>query len=348
MLKNGHTVILVTEKLESEIDIPDAIHYCLKFRVGNPLTYYNTFLQLKDIIKRNKIDIIHAQQRTAGYFSLALNKHLDIPFVLTLHDIWHRAPLKKMHGKLFTNVIAVSEFIRRHFVGAFAARAEDVVTIHNGVDESRFNTDELLHQKGMSFRCEMGISSTNKVITLIGRVIKSKGHYDLIEAVEKISGRVQNFIVLIVGAGPDELQLKQLVSQRDLDKIVVFGGYRSDIPAILAATDIVVLPSYREALGLSIIEAMFAKKPVIATKVGGIPELVSHGKTGILIEPGDVSGLANGMLELLSDGEKAVDFGERGYNKAKKDFSLTNMVTETEAFYKRIIQANKPFINDKI
>lgn len=343
LVQRGHKLVLVTDE-ESAAD--DAVsgtvmHYKLLFRAKNPWSYFSTYQSLQRIITEHNIDIIHAQQRTAGYFAVLLEKKMGIPNVITLHDLWHRAPFKASHGKIFKHVIAVSEEMRQYYQRNFAADPASVVTIYNGVDETQFADQQALTKRASALRREFAIGPEEKVIALVGRVTKNKGHFDFLAAMEILRDQDVEFKALIVGDGPEKQLLQELVHDKMLGERVVFTGYQKDIPGIMHAADLIVLPSYREAFGLTLIEAMFAQKPVIGSAVGGIPEIVLHNHNGFLMEPGNSLQLALQIKTLVSDDKFRIKMGQVGYKRAVSRFALTKMVEETEKYYKTIIQQPK-------
>lgn len=338
LVKGGHHVILVTDdSVKFDLPFPGVMHYPLTFRSKNPLDFIRTYIKLKRIAQKHDIDIIHAQQRTAGYFAAAIKKQLNIPFVITLHDIWHRAPFKNMHGKIFKNVIAVSEYMRRQFIETFSANPDHVVTIYNGVDEKKYHDETSLRVRGADFRQQFSILPEENVVAIIGRVTKAKGHFDLIAAVDNIRNLTSSFRVLIIGDGPDVKGLKQFIHEKKLEDKIIFTGFQSDIPGIMMAADIVVLPSYREAFGLSIVEATLAKKPVIASAVGGIVEIIDDKVNGLLIEPRNIDQLSEGLKQLLTDRGLRQKLGQAGYHTAIEKFTLAKMTSNTELYYKQVI-----------
>ena len=138
---------------------------------------------------------------------------------------------------------------------------------------------------------------------------------------------------MFAGRGHLESDLKQQVSRLGLDKRVHFLGLRQDIPRILALLDVFVLPSLSEGLSMAILEAMMAGKPVVATRVGGNPEIVIDGETGLLVPPKESHALAESLITLLKDRHLAAEFGEQGKRRAQRQFSLQTMVNAYQSLY---------------
>ena len=143
---------------------------------------------------------------------------------------------------------------------------------------------------------------------------------------------------MFAGRGQLEAELKEQVQRLGLDKRVHFLGLRQDIPRILALLDVFVLPSLSEGLSMAILEAMIAGKPVVATQVGGNPELVLHGETGFLVPPQDSEALAASLAALLTNRQQADQFAERGKRRAEGQFSLGTMVRAYQTLYDECLQ----------
>lgn len=338
LCQRGHQVVLVTDQVDSTVDIPGVQHYSLTFRTRNPLRFIATYKALVEICRNHAIDMIHSQQRTAGYFGAFLAWRLAIGHVITFHDVWHRAPFKASQGKIFNHVIAVSEFMRQNFIKEFAADPSIVLTIHNGVDEGKFKNNEMLKSAADSLRRELAVNPAEILITFVGRVTRAKGCFDLVEATRKLHNAGVAFKCLVVGNGPNIGVLRDYIREQEMDRRIILAGYRDDIPVVMTASDIFVLPSHREALGLSVIEAMRAGKPVVAAAVGGVPEIIINGQTGLLVEPGNVDQLAVALRRLAEDAALRREMGERGCRVAREKFTVNKMVEATEEYYRLVLR----------
>jgi hypothetical protein len=174
------------------------------------------------------------------------------------------------------------------------------------------------------------------VLTSVGRLTRAKGLADLLRALRLLPEALP-YKCLIVGEGKDQPLLQELTLSYGLADRVSFCGYQSNIPVVMAAADIILLPSHREPFGQVILEAMFSHKPVIASAVDGIPEIVTHNSTGILFSPGDVRALAGAMEDLISNAHKRRVLAEEGYKNALNRFCLSEMIDKTETYYLDIL-----------
>lgn len=337
--RRGHQVVLATDGICAGIPSrsPNGVvaHFELPFRSINPFEKLRVYKELVEVVTRHKTDIIHAHHRTAGYYAERLCRKKQIPYVVTVHDTWHSVPFKALHGNAFRNLIAVSEFIKRALVLRFHVPVERVRTIYNGVDPTRFQGVD--PENALRFRQKHGARFGEVVISLVGRISRAKGHYDLLEALRRLPKDLP-YRCFIVGEGKDQGALQRLACASAVADKVSFCRYQPNIPLVMSASDIVVLPAHREAFGLTIVEAMLSRRPVIASDAGGIPEIITHNRDGMLFRAGDVSGLAECIANLVADQELRSRLAEEAYRTATKRFLLRNMVDETEQHYCTLIQ----------
>lgn len=187
----------------------------------------------------------------------------------------------------------------------------------------------------LTLRAKHGIAADDYVICDVAVFELVKGHKELMHAFAKFAALVPNSKLVLLGDGKTKGEMQQLCATLGLQQRVIFLGFcpREVVQQWLAASDLFVCPSIREGLPYSLIEAMFAGKPVVSTDVGGIPELVEHGQNGLLVPPADVDALAAAMLQMQSDKKKASLMAENGRAKMREEFSLSFMVKRTEELY---------------
>lgn len=222
-------------------------------------------------------------------------------------------------------IIAVSNAIREDLIGK-GIDSKKIVTIYNGVSLNEYNTSINNDQK----KSELGIDLNKKIVSVVGRLTEQKGHIVFLEAVKEVTNLYNDTHFLIVGEGPLESKLKKFCKKMDIENYVSFLGFREDIENIYAITDIVVLPSLWEPLANVALEAMAAKKPLIATEVDGMAEAIIHNQTGVLVPAGNSRALSNAITELLSNKEKMLRLSQNGYDCIVKKFSITTMISGTE------------------
>jgi glycosyltransferase involved in cell wall biosynthesis len=175
------------------------------------------------------------------------------------------------------------------------------------------------------------------VIGIISRISSEKGHMYLIKAMEKILVKFPDVKLKIVGTGPLLNELKELVRALKLEKSIEFTGFVKDLSSALLSFDIFVLPSYSEGFPLSIMEAMAAGLPVAASEVGGIPEIIDHGKTGYLFPSRNSDAIADTIIRLLSEGEQTIQMGKRGREKVMRELSPDIYMQKLDSLYNELI-----------
>lgn len=317
---------------------PGAVaQYRLPFQSLNPFDKIKAYKKLVEIVERHGIEIVHAHHRTGGYFAECLFRRTGVPCVVTVHDIWHRAPAKRLHGRIFRHLIAVSGFIKKGLEDKFGIPGEQIRVIHNGVDPERF--ERARDEDAALFREKFGIGA-EVVFSLIARITESKGHYDVIEAL-RLLPRSLHYKCLFVGEGRDKQRLQELATRHGVADKVVFCGFQSDIPAIMQASDVVLLPSHREPFAITILEAMFSRRPLLVSNSGGTPEAVTNGREGIVFPVKDAAALAKGIEVLTGDEALRHRLGEQAYRTAHQRFLLAKMIADTEAYYSDILRADK-------
>ena len=225
-------------------------------------------------------------------------------------------------------LIAVSRSIEKKIADEHRTGAP-VRLIYNGVDLERYD-----HQDPCcTLRDEYGMEPGSQIVGVVARLEPEKGHQTLIEAWPHVLREVPDAYLLVVGEGSRRDFLEQWASAHKVAHRVVFAGRRDDVPAVTAALDVAVLPSWREAQGLSILEAMALSRPVVASDVGGIPEMIEDGVTGLLVPHDNPVALAAAIVRLLKDHAFADTIARAGHDLVHDRFCIELMVKATEEIY---------------
>lgn len=175
------------------------------------------------------------------------------------------------------------------------------------------------------------------MIGIVSKLWDGKGHAVLINAFKKLKKEIKNVRLLIVGEGYLYDELVRIVDMHRLKDSVQFTGFQVDVPEIIATFDVAVLPSFFEGMGRVLLEAMAMEKPVVASRVGGIPDLVEHGINGFLVSPGNVEELTGALKKILGDKRLAVRMGKEGRKRVKEQFSADVMVHSIEKVYRELL-----------
>lgn len=339
--QRGHQITFVASSGHpGQEAIPPGVtaEYRLPFQSLNPFDKLTAYRRLKEIVVRHEIDIVHAHHRTGGYYAEAIFRSTSVPCVVTVHDIWRSAPFKSMHGKIFHRMIAVSGFTKRGLVEQFGVAADRVRVINNGVDPARFENAST--EEAARFRENFGIGS-EVVFSLVARVIKAKGHFDVVEALRLLPAGL-DLKCLIVGEGSDKKKLQDLVARYGLGEKVVFCGFQANIPVLMKASDVILLPSHRESFPVAVLEGMFSGKPLLVSAAGGTVEAITNDCEGIVFPVRDASALAKGIELLVCDPALRSRLGEEARRRAYGQFLLSKMIDDTEAYYREIVSASLP------
>jgi glycosyltransferase involved in cell wall biosynthesis len=309
--------------------------------IKNRFDILNFIRQIR-FFKNNKADIIHFNLPNPYHsqFSILASKIAGVKSVVVTHHLpvllkeasWKGRLLERLLVRCINKVITVSNSSKRIIIEKLPFQEDRVVVIHNGIDVNynrKFDSSSLKEN--------LGIGETDLVVGTVGRLTEQKGYIYLLKAAVRIKKEVRNVKLLIVGEGSMEKELKRYSLNLGLERDVIFTGFQEDVYKILNIMDVFVLSSLYEGFPFVILEAMIMKKPVVATEVDGIPEVVINGNTGILVPPKDPEKLAKAVISLLVDREKAKNMGNKGFKRVKDCFSKQIMVEKTENLYKELL-----------
>jgi len=239
-------------------------------------------------------------------------------------------------------VIAISEGVKRVLVqgGLDPAR---VPVVPSGIDFSVYKTDlprNYLHK-------ECGFEPGDYLVGIVAQLEDHKGHRYLIDAANILKAKTRKVKIVVVGEGSLRMELTKQAQTLNVKDLVYFMGFRDDIPRILASLDLFVLSSHLEGLGSSIMDAMACRLPVVATRTGGIPELVKNGETGLLVPPRNPEALAEAILTLYRDRRQAARLAQAGCDFVHKHFSAEAMADKTVAVYDKLAAAKGVKLHDR-
>src|SRR5882724_10812681 len=289
-------------------------------------------------------DIIHANSIRAGMVMSAATMGLGMPVIWHAHDILPRHPLSTAI-RLFTvvtrrnRILGVSKAVSDRFRGAILrplGRRVPVGVIHNAVDLKRFRADAEGREE---MRRALGLSQAQPVIGVVGQLTPRKGQLELIEAFAGVSGEVKDAVLLVVGTslfnrdGEYVTQLEQAVESLGMRGRVYFLGQRDDIPQLMQGVDVLVVNSHEEPFALTVLEGLSSGTVVLATSVGGTPEMIRHGENGWLVKARAQNALAKAMLTLFGDQSLRRQIGREGRQSAIARFSTNRFLKEVEQLY---------------
>jgi glycosyltransferase involved in cell wall biosynthesis len=300
-------------------------------------------------LRTSDADLLHTQLEFSIILGGVAARVVRIPCVSTLHtfnapapgtrDAW-RAKLNWWSlRRMNTMVITVSEAGRLHHLRHGDLPPNKVITLYNGVDVDAFRPrDELARLSG---RHDLGIPPEAPVMVSVAVLRKPKGLQFLISALSDVLSLIPDAKLVIVGAGDHGPALRQQVADLELKDSVVFTGTRSDIAGLLAMSDVFVLPTLEDVLPTVVAEAMATGLPVVASDVGGLPEMVVDGTTGLLVPPAVVAALADACSVMLQDPDKAHVMGLAGRDVAKERFDARRQAERLDDLYVSMLRTNK-------
>ncbi|MCD4717783.1 MAG: glycosyltransferase family 4 protein [Desulfobacterales bacterium] len=317
------------------IPVPSLVRRISPFRDLQALFY------LWRLMIREKPDMVHTHTSKAGILGRWAAWLARVPIVVhTAHGhifYGHFGPLasrffvllERFMALITDRLIALTVGERNDYLKSSVSRTEKIVTIHSGVEiddylSARVNVEEK--------RESLGISTRGLVVGTVGWLLPIKGPMHLLNAMESVWQDYPEATLVFVGKGDLEKELRAKALQMGVSDRVKFLGWRDDIPELMQILDVFVLPSLNEGMGRVLAEAMAAGKPVIASHVGGIPDLVKPGQNGFLVEPGDLTGLSRAITRLLSDKKIRDEMGRKGREMCQ-DFSVEKMIEKIDVLY---------------
>ena len=296
-------------------------------------------LRLAWAMKRKKCLLVHfhdAHSAAVGSVAASLAK---VPFRIITRRV--DFPLKKNYfsrRKYMKNIdviIAISEGVKKVLVEG-GVDPENVEVISSGIDFSSFEEDSSALTSKDYLHREFSFAVDDYLVGIVAHLADHKGHQYLIQATKILKQQAPKIKTIIVGEGPLSMELDRQAKELDVEDIIFFLGFRKDIPKILSSLDLFVLSSHLEGMGSSILDAMASRLPVVATKVGGIPEVVINGETGLLVPPRNPSALARAILMLYSDKTLASRLGQKGYELVHRKFSAEAMADKVVRLYEKV------------
>lgn len=307
----------------------------------SPIADMLAILEISRVLQRERPKVLHLHSSKAGLLGRLAGKLTGVPQILfTAHGFSFHAQLHPIAMRVFAFlertlapladvIVPVSDYDRQRALQFRVCEPERLHCVPNGISPSRFEGHD---RAGM--RAALGMPEETVLVGMVARFAHPKDHEGLLEAMRPLLSDSDAVRLVLIGGGPEMPRIRRLAETLGVAGQVVFLGDRDDIPQLLAALDLFVLTSKFEGLPISVLEAMAAGLPVIASEVGGVPELVTHGETGMCVPAEDVEALREALCSLIADPAARERLGRKGRERARTEFTATKTVRGIEALYK--------------
>lgn len=336
----GNMLHLADEKNVKPVIIPNL------GRELNPFNDLKTLWQLYSLFRKEKPDIVHTHTAKAGFVGRTAALLAGVPVVVhTFHGHvlygyfgWAKTQafrwIERILAYFTTQVIAVSEKCRQDLLEYGIGSESKIMTIPLGLELQKFadQSDDVREP----IRQEYGVPQDAFVFGMFARMVPIKRHEVLFYAIKKVLNHHPDAYFMMVGDGECREKLASLAKDLDITHRVIFCGFRRDQARMFQAVDAVVLTSRNEGLPVVIIEALSSGKPVIATRVGGVPELIEDGVSGFIVEPENPQSIAEGLMKAVSDPQKTVEMGRVAQEHALKAYASTRLIRDIDQLYQRL------------
>ena len=301
--------------------------------------------QVYRLLRRSKYDLIHTHNSKGGFIGRLAAKLAGGPpvihgvhgFAFHENESWIRRTLffalEKMARNWSARIICISQPLVDLWVQRRLAPREKIRMIYSGIDIGEFGNVGSRNK----IRKELGLKPGQIAVGQVSKLWEGKGHEDIINACPRIFSEIPDLKVFFIGDGPIRSRLEKMVYKNGLQERVVFLGHCNNIAEITSALDIAVLASHFEGMGRVILEAMAAGIPVVATRVGGIPDLIADQETGFLVEPHNPGQLAEAILRLASDPDLRREMGNAGKKSVDERFNVDTMIEQIDRLYQEVL-----------
>jgi len=297
--------------------------------------------RIKTLIKRNKYSIIHSHTSHAHTLAFLSSFGTKVIRLVTRRVDFsiYRHSFLKLNGIKYRYMsdfyVAISRKIKEVMV-ADGVPKERVFVVHSGINPERFE-----HFKKEPLIAEFNIKGNEQIVINVAHLAGHKGQKYLVRAIPDVLAKLPNTRFFIVGGGELMEELKTLSKSLGLDDRLVFTGFRKDVGAFYHTADLFVMSSVQEGLGTAVLDALALGKPVVATKSGGIPEIIQNGETGLLVPSEEPNALSDAIVQILTDNELANRVAGKGQALVNKKFTVSAMVDKNIDVYYQILGTNK-------
>jgi glycosyltransferase involved in cell wall biosynthesis len=329
-----------------ESDGVELVHCSSLVRRINIAKDLRALLSLRRIIKKTKPLIVHTHTSKAGFLGRLAARLSGIPVIVhtphghIFYGYFGRFKtkvfiiLERLASRLTDKIVALTEREKEDYLLFKIAKEDKFFVIHSGVELKELQ--ELSSEEKQDFKKELGVPENSFIVGTVGRLVPVKGPEFLVEAAKHIIPNFPRTYFLFTGDGYLRASLEEQALKLGIQKNIIFLGWREDVVKIISLFDIFALPSLNEGMGRVLVEAMALEKPIVASHVGGIPDLITHGKNGFLVPPKNPGQLAKYIRLLIEDKGKRKRIGQQG-KKTAQNFSKEVMVEKVTELYRKLM-----------
>jgi len=293
--------------------------------------------RLYRLIKDNKIDILHTYLFHANILGRIVGRLARVPVIISSIRVMERRRyhlwIDWLTNWMVDRETCVCEAVTKFAIEKGNIRAEKLMTIPNVIDAQQYDLNIDLEKK----KRELGVEANYPILGVVARLDEQKGHIYLLRAMPRIMEEYPAAALLVIGDGPLRKNLENFCSKLEITKQVKFLGVRDDIKDIMALIDVFILPSLWEGMPNVLLEAMALKRPIVATRVGGVEELIEDKKSGILVAPADEKSLAEAIVHILASPDRGKVLGELAKKEVERRFTVEAMLRKIEGLYKELL-----------
>ncbi len=339
--EKGHNVSIVSSggNMVDDLESKGIVHIQIDMQTKSELSVkvYQALHKLVRLVRKEQIDIIHANTRVTQVIGQLLSQITGRVYISTCHGFFKKRLGRQLYPCWGDCVIAISEAVAQHLIKDFGVPSSRIALIPNGVDPRAY---PLMDEDLKKIKKHKLSLKNGPLIGIISRLSDVKGHQYLIEAMPRVVYQYIDASLLIVGEGKMDASLRALVKEKGLEDHIKFHPMVGKTAELLPLFDIFVMPSIQEGLGLAVMEAQAAGLPVIASNVGGLPSIVKHQQTGLLVPPRDSEALADAILWFLDNKEEAKRIGSQAKAFIQEEFPVIRMVEKTMGVYEKVYKKN--------
>ncbi len=341
----GHNVIVMSNggALVPRIEEAGVEHIKLPVHHKSPVTVREMAARIRALIKERGIDIVHAHSRVPAWIAYFAVRNTRVPFVITAHGQYAPHLGSKIMAK-GDRIICVSSVVLDHMAEKLGADRARMRVIYNGIDIEKSKFEIARRRPAADIRKELGIPENERVIGSIGRLTMTKGLKFFVDAMKQVRDQLPDVKAVLVGDGPMRKELQDRAAELGIAEHLIFTGVRTDIYDLLGVMDVYVVSSLYEGFPMGCLEAMSSRVPIVATKVGGIPEMLDHERTALLTEPKDPASLAKNIERLFNEPKLAGELAEAGYKDVYHKFSQQKMLNDVLGLYYDVLREKKGYI----